>query len=283
MDNSSIFSIERRMSLKEAIDRFEFDLIGEITPSGYSRCTIRKYLNHCLRFWPYRCGASSISDYLLNIGINDNYPMDDSGRLFWMELIINLLHYAPEQEKKDIASSPFTVFQTNNEIEDETTRLLENAEFILEQCCNATVREEETDGCPKYYITKRNAHVDSAVIAVPELKDVLLGYHDIRTADNIQHKENSLITICDYLEPLRKELKGLSCSTISEEFFRSMNEFNIRHNNEKQIILSPEEKKTVCDELFMMAVYVLQTKEVNNYHNQLKLLRETKRNKVITE
>lgn len=283
MNDSSIFTIERRMSLAEAVMAFEDDLSESVYPSGGEKSTVRKYLGHCLRYWPYRCGASSISDFLLNIGVDLNRPMNDRGRLLWLELIINLLHYAPEQEKKDMASNAlFSVFQ-NSDVKKETTRLLENAEYILEQCCNATVREEKTSGFPKYYITKRDARVDSAVISVPELKDVLLGYYDIRTANSMQHKEKTLFAIYEYLEPLRKELKSLSCSTISEEFFISMNTFKIRHNKKDQIILSPEEKKIVCDQLFMMAVYVLQTKEVGNYHNQLELLRETRRNKDITQ
>jgi hypothetical protein len=43
--------------------------------------------------------------------------------------------------------------------------------------------------------------------------------------------------------------------------------------------MQAEKKKMVCDKLFMMAVYVLQTGEVNEYKNELKGLREQQNNK----
>lgn len=96
--------------------------------------------------------------------------------------------------------------------------MISNAEYILEQCCNMKIRKEEDDEFPKYYITKRNATVDSAAVSVPELADVLLGYYDIRNVDNIEAKKVALTTIYGYMEPHRKEYKSLSCGTISEEF-----------------------------------------------------------------
>ena len=75
------------------------------------------------------------------------------------------------------------------------------------------------------------------------------------------------------MEPHRKEYRGLSCSSISEEFFTSMNTFGIRHNTKSQIRMQAKKKIAVCDRLFMMAVYVLQTGEVNDYKNELVDLR----------
>ena len=89
----------------------------------------------------------------------------------------------------------------------EAARLIGNAEYILEQCCNMKIREEQDDEFPKYYITKRNASIDSAVIAVPELSDVLLGYYDIRNADDLEKKKVALTAVYAYMEPHRKEYK----------------------------------------------------------------------------
>ena len=110
-----------------------------------------------------------------------------------------------------------------NDVENEASRLLGNAEYLLEQCCNMVVREVEDDSFPKYYISKRNTNVDSAVASVPELGDVLLGYMDIRNADDLEFKKSVLTTIYGYMEPHRKEYKALACSSVSEEFFVSMN------------------------------------------------------------
>ena len=137
-----------------------------------------------------------------------------------------------------------------------------------------TVREVEDDKFPKYYITKRNARIDAAVMAAPDLSDVLLSYLDIRNADDIEYKKSALTALYGFMEPRRKEYKALACSAVSEEFFSSMNSFGIRHNTKSQVRMQSKKKMEVCDKLFMMAVYVLQTIEVNEYKNELKTLRE---------
>ena len=136
------------------------------------------------------------------------------------------------------------------------------------------IRKEEDDEFPKYYITKRNATVDSAAVSVPELADVLLGYYDIRNVDNIEAKKVALTTIYGYMERHRKEYKSLSCGTISEEFFISINTFGIRHNTKSQKRIAGKKKSILCDKLFAMEIYVLQTPDVNTYKAELKMLRQ---------
>ena len=191
-----------------------------------------------------------------------------------MELLINLLYWAVEQEDLDSKKDAFSVLYERKDVESETERMISNAEYILEQCCNMKIREEENDEFPQYYITKRNASIDSAAACVPELADVLLGYYDIRNVDNIEAKKAALTAVYGYMEPHRKEYKGLSCGTISEEFFTSMNTFGIRHNTKSQRRITENKRSTLCDKLFAMAVYVLQTTDVNTYKSELKMLRE---------
>ena len=87
-------------------------------------------------------------------------------------------------------------------------------------------------------------------------------------------KKAALTAVYGYMEPHRKEYKGLSCGTISEEFFTSMNTFGIRHNTKSQRRITEKKRSTLCDKLFAMAVYVLQTTDVNTYKSELKMLRE---------
>lgn len=146
--------------------------------------------------------------------------------------------------------------------------------IILEQCCNMTIREIPDRVFPEYHITKRNVRVDSAVIAVPQLGETLLGYFNKRNADYFDYKKSALTSIYNFLEPKRKEYKGMASSAVSEEFFTGMNTFGIRHNTKSQIRMQTKKKMAVCDKLFMMAVYVLQTAEINKYKDELKALRE---------
>lgn len=270
----SIFTIERRKNFPAAFSKFFEDLQSSVTTSTGDSYKMFAFLDRCLRYWPHRCGATGIDDYLKGIGVDITNPKEDKDLLLTLELLINILHWAPKQDINDDQNTEFSISFKKNDVENEAERLLGNAEYLLEQCCNMTVREVEDDEFPKYYITKRNARIDAALMAAPDLSDVLLGYLDIRNADDIEYKKSALTALYGFMEPRRKEYKALACSAVSEEFFTSMNSFGIRHNTKSQVRMQSKKKMEVCDKLFMMAVYILQTVEVNEYKNELKTLRE---------
>lgn len=271
---ASIFTIERRKDFPKAFTNFFEDLQTKISTTAGVEYKMFDYLDHCIRYWPHRCGATGIDDYLKSIDVDITKPKEDKDLLLTLELIINLLHWAPKQDGIDDKNTELSFSFKKNDVENEAERLLENVDYLLEECCNMMVREKADKVFPKYCITKRNAKVDAAAVAVPELSEVLLGYFDIRNQDDIEYKKSALTTIYGHMEPRRKEYKALACSAISEEFFTSMNTFGIRHNTKSQVRLGPKKKLTVCDQLFMMAVYVLQIDDVNGYKNELKGLRE---------
>lgn len=270
----SIFTIERRKNFPAAFSKFFEDLQSSVTTSTGDSYKMFAFLDRCLRYWPHRCGATGIDDYLKGIGVDITNPKEDKDLLLTLELLINILHWAPKQDINDDQNTEFSISFKKNDVENEAERLIGNAEYLLEQCCNMTVREVQDDEFPKYYIAKRNARIDAAVMAAPDLSEVLLGYLDIRNADDIEYKKSALTALYGFMEPRRKEYKALACSAVSEEFFSSMNSFGIRHNTKSQVRMQSKKKMEVCDKLFMMAVYVLQTIEVNEYKNELKTLRE---------
>lgn len=270
----SIFTIERRRDFKDSFVNFFEDLNSVVSTSNGDSYKMFEYLNRCLRYWPHRCGATGIDDYLKGIGIDITNPKEDRDLLLTLELLINLLHWAPKQDYIDNRNSEFVISLKKNDVENESSRLIHNAEYILEQCCNMKVREDPNVDFPKYFITKRNSYVDAALIAVPELSDSLLGYFDVRNEGDIEYKKNVLTALYGYMEPHRKEYRSLACSSISEEFFACMNAFGIRHNTKSQIRMQSKKKNIVCDWLFLMAIYVLQTVTVNDYKNALKEMRE---------
>ena len=159
----------------------------------------------------------------------------------------------------------------------ETGRLLQNAEYILEQCCNMRVRlGDYMEGAnePQYYICKRDVAVDAAVESAPELAVVLLGYMDIRNAKDRAYKENALTEIYKYLEPRRKEYSKGIAGAMSEEFFAAMNKFDIRHSKGVQIKLHYTKRNALYDKLFRMALFVLQSEDAVKYRDEIKALRE---------
>ena len=134
------------------------------------------YLNYCIRYWPYRCDAISIDDYL-NGMIADKYTKQEQCKLLLaLELYVNLLYWAPKQDYADDRDSNIGISFKKNDVEKEANRFLDNIRYMLEQCCNMYIRKKDEDLCPKYFITKKSAIVDAAAISEPELSDILLSY-----------------------------------------------------------------------------------------------------------
>ena len=270
---TSIFKIERRRDFPAAFTKFFEDLQTEVVTSAGNSYKMLGFLDRCIRFWPYRCGAISIDDYLKGIGVDIKKPEKDQDLLLTLELLINLLYWAPQQDSNDLKDLQFDFSLKLNDVQNEAERMLANAEYILEQCCNMAIRVETDEVFPKYYITKRNTEVDATVIAVPKLSNTLLAYFDMRNDDDLAFKRSALVEVYKYMEPRRNEYKKLSCSAISEEFFADMNGFGIRHNTKSQVSLRGKRKKTIYDKLFLMAVYVLQSEDANKYRDEMKDLR----------
>lgn len=270
----SIFEVERRKDFETGYNRF-FGMLDETeltdVPDGVY--TMADYMDYCIRYWPYRCGTDNIKDYLADINIDSSYIETDEERYLVLELYLNLLYWAPHQYKLDCQRTTFGALNMSNEIADESQRLITNLEYILEQCCNMRVREEKGKGVVKYCISKRDPVVDAAVVCVPELSSVLLGYLDIRNKNDISYKKRALEVMYKYMEPHRNEYKGLICQPVSEEFFACMNSLGIRHNTENQRAIPNAKRISVYDKLFEMALYVLQTKATNQACKEMRLIR----------
>ncbi|MBO6129723.1 MAG: hypothetical protein J6P79_12630 [Pseudobutyrivibrio sp.] len=276
---STIFSIARDKDLRIEFNKIRKDLATEIRVHA-KKYTIEQYLDVCIKYWPYRCGAVSVDDYLADIGIDSNRIYEEKDILIYLELLINLLYWAPEQEANDDTGFSNTFFLGKTDIEKESNRIILNIEYILSTCCNMTIQEEEAE-YTQYCIRMKNAQAEVVAATTPELKDVILSYLDIRTENDVSFKKSVIQSLHSYMEPRRAEFRSLSCSTISEEFFASMNQLGIRHNTESQIKLDEQEQIEVYDKLYFLALCVLETVQANEYKEELKAIRvERKEQKV---
>ena len=257
---NTIFALERRADFPTLYRQFLQDVKESYVDAASGKVKICNYLDRCIKHWPYRCGASRIDEYLFDIGIDFRNPKNDFELLRILELHINLLHWAPHQESMDDKDSVVAFKMVNNDVDNQSERLLENITYMLERACNLKIREQTIkDDFPKYYITRRNASVDATIEVVPELADQLLSYNDIKNVNDAEAKKRIIVAIYDYMEPKRSRYKGLTCSTISEEFFASCNRFGLRHNAPSQIKIRGKNRIRIYDRLFNLALYVLQT------------------------
>lgn len=266
----SIFSIERRIDFSKEYEKINNDLLNtKIISSLNIQMSLYNYLNYCIRYWPFRCGSSDINSYMNSMKLNNNSVYTNKYKLLFSELMINLLHYAPEKERQDFAwDIVYDTFEPTG-IAKESERILQNYEYVLEQGCNMYVRVDKSEKFPKYIISKRDADVDAALESAPELNESLLGYLDVRNEDDLEYKKNVLIAICHYLEPQRNSFKNIYSGKLNETFFACMNKFNIRHNREDQIVLPEYILKDVCDKLFKIGLFVVRSKELLEYQEEL--------------
>ena len=247
-----------------------------ILNKGYhnsKKIILYNYLEYCFKNWPFRMGAFGFEDYFSQIGIDFFRTTKEDERLYILELMINLLYWAPRQEKNDYGNINRII--EISEVEKESNRILNNIDCILEQACNMRIREkyDAEYGCYIYTISKRDADVDSVLETIPELSEILLGYLDIRNKNDREYKRTVIEAIYRYLEPNRKKYSSWSCGSVSEEFFASVNAFGIRHNSKTQKKIHYKKIISVYDKLFKMGLYVIQCEKINIFKDELKSLR----------
>ena len=92
----TIFDLERRSDL---VSDFRFTVLDLentlVRTKAHEEMNLKQLLNECIRTWPYRQGASSISAYA-NAGGFEIYATDkETDIIYNYELFLNLMHWAP--------------------------------------------------------------------------------------------------------------------------------------------------------------------------------------------
>lgn len=260
----SIFDLESRVDLVEELHDLREDMKNTIVSCNEVKSkAVISILDESITDWPYREGSSSIHLYMRK-RLYSEYPRllfpEDENAVFYFELYLNLLHWAPEHYNGK--PDPFDLILKNPPLEESLKRFIENITFVLEKC-NMNVREDKVNAFPQYIITKRDAQVDTTIDIVPELSEVLLSYLDIRNQHDEVFKKNAIKTIADYLEPKRKTFKGTGYSGLCDYVFYAFNRLGIRHNNKEQVTLKKSERMKLYDVLFRMTMHLIQKEKMD--------------------
>lgn len=131
-------------------------------------------------------------------------------------------------------------------------------------------------------IVENNVFANEAAQAVTEFADIkealsILEYNHFSNKGNIERKKELLKKIADLLEPWRKplnkssELKDLLKANNDkiqalEKLFYMYNKFNIRHNNEDQMLtgLSDKEIESWYDKVYTLSLFIILGKDVGS-------------------
>lgn len=129
-------------------------------------------------------------------------------------------------------------------------------------------------------IVENNVFANEAAQVVTEFADIkealsILEYNHFSNKGNVERKKEILKKIADLLEPWRKplnkssELKDLLKANNDkilalEKLFYMYNKFNIRHNNENQMLtgLSDWEIESWYDKIYTMSLFVILGKDI---------------------
>ena len=300
MDNTyNIFTIERRIDIKKEcirilricnnkrffypINTLEYDfnklflsdsLVNMTYSSMYIKYNLFTIFNNIIESWKYRNSATNINEYFEDLGIQDfNNPSDNSQSMLILLTITNLLVYGKQcltniflskQDDDPCDHEPNLSLLTD--LYDNSTKIIrENINFALEQI-NYKISDYGED---RKIFTKRDADVDSVLGIDIKLDQYLLGYLDIQNQDNIQFKKHALKAIADYLEPHTQKFNGTTMKSLYDTFAFSVNNMDIRHNNESQINLNNSELKEVYDKIFRIGIHLIRDLNVREIKKEI--------------
>lgn len=189
-------------------------------------------------------------------------PMTEEERLFcFSEMYLDLLSILPYRKSMNLMRQ---VHYLEEQIK-RTVNLLGHKVVLIDN---------------KRIIVENNVFANETSQAVTEFADIkealsILEYNHFSNKGNIERKKEILKKIADLLEPWRKplnkssELKDLLKANNDkiqalEKLFYMYNKFNIRHNNEDQMLtgLSNREIESWYDKIYTMSLFVILGKDI---------------------
>ena len=220
--------------------------------------------------------------------VNEYFKNNMNGieRLFsYVEFIIDLYSFLTKNIGKLYNSfsnnfSDYLILNSYKEIEDRIS-------YSLEKTNHELITLENGDKI----IVEKNVYASevSQIVSETSIQDAIkvLEYNHFANKGNVQRKKEILITLANYLEPLRKELnnseelkevfKVNNQKIIAfEKLFEMYNNFGLRHNNAKQyhLDMTNEKLEQWYDNIYTSSLFVILSLDEARILSELTFLRE---------
>lgn len=171
---------------------------------------------------------------------------------------------------------------------DQYEKLCERLKYSLDKTNHELITLENGDKI----IVEKNAYASevSQIVSESNIEDAIkvLEYNHFSNKGNIQRKKEILISLANYLEPLRDELNAFeelkevmkvnnSKKIIAvEQLFGMYNNLGLRHNNDKQyhLNMNDEELEQWYDDIYTSTLFVILSLDEARILSKLKTLRE---------
>lgn len=247
----------------------EFEIISRLISekklpflSAFSSLSIQEVFNiNFLLYLKYRkiqfISYSEVKEYFEN-------SMNGTERLFsYIEFIIDLNSFLEKNQEKLIKSVPYNfsnISYSFREIEDRINYSLDKTNYELVELDNGN-----------QIIVEKNAYASkvSQIVSETNIQEAMKVL-EYTNKGNIQRKQEILISLANYLEPLRDELNSaeelkevLKVNNkkiiATEKLFEMYNQFGLRHNNNKQYHtdMTKEELEQWYDDIYTSTLFVV--------------------------
>lgn len=176
--------------------------------------------NFCFLDWKNRGHCIDLQDFLMGIGyreIEDMAPYHETYMLLFIEIVYNFWELARKKINKSTFKY-FSNFMLLINITNDILGTLNYKAFYNKAQEQILVIEDKPEVTAVAEIVKEPIALD------------IIKYNHHTLKGNIELKKKILLAMGADLEPKRKQLKAIN-STLEDNIFRMLNEFNLRHNN----------------------------------------------------
>ena len=209
------------------------------------------------------------------------------------------INYVTSKELEEIDDYSGWIPETEDEFEiwaevSDHTSLIDQYDKLRERILyslDKTNHEWKTLQDDNIIIVEKNVYASevSQIVSETNIEDAIkvLEYNHFSNKGNIQRKKEILISLANYLEPLRDELNafeelkevmkvnGKKIIAV-EQLFGMYNNLGLRHNNDKQyhLNMNDEELEQWYDDIYTSTLFVILSMDESRILSKLKTLRE---------
>lgn len=269
-------------------------LLSEVYYNNYS---IERIFNTLFKYYPLEkkhqfTSYEEMKTYFMEMEI------DEYDRLFvFLEFIIDLFYTLTEGCEVDVTDGnnhytgsfmyEYDYWFDYDEFFKQFFRIEDRINYFL----NKTNHDLITLKNGNKIIVEKNVYASevSQIVSETSIQDAIkvLEYNHFANKGNIQRKKEILISLANYLEPLRDELNAFeelkevmkvnSKKIIAvEQLFGMYNNLGLRHNNDKQyhLNMNDEELEQWYDDIYTSTLFVILSLDEARILSKLKTLRE---------
>lgn len=196
---------------------------------SYVYKTFIEIFSEIFHYWEYNNCCLDVNDFLFDLGISQKG--NTTSKTISLELSTNSQCYKFLQFLQNALDFSYEYYKKNYNLDKEFIAIQRKINYIIDKCQLQFFKDNGyyklTDSTP---IVRNVAQLTDEETALK-----LLSYNEVENANNIEHKRQILKYLANITEPITKGYSKKSGDKyeLYNNLDFALNNFNIRHNNEK--------------------------------------------------